>query len=205
MLIASVVNKIQTLHHDTIIYWKEHGITLTHLDFLNLVEENHSFNYQLWHAEDRARRDDCGSEFVHRAKREIDHFNQQRNDRMEMMDEWLWHYLTPADSSECILHTETPGMIIDRLSILSLKEYHMNLQTIRLDVNELHRDTCTKKLKIIQEQKIRLSNSLQQLLLEVQNKTRTFKVYHQMKMYNNPQLNPYKYADLIMKYAYHPG
>jgi hypothetical protein len=193
MNISSIVQDIQALHHDTIISWKEHGIKLIYTDFLHLVEENHSFNYQLWHAEDRARRDDRGADFVYTAKREIDSFNQQRNDRMEMMDEWLWHHLQPADHNYCTLHTETPGMIIDRMSILSLKQYHMQLQTIRTDVDPEHLNTCAKKLSIISEQLTRLSHSLQQLLLEIQNQTRTFKIYHQMKMYNNPKLNPELY------------
>ena len=187
MNIAFIIKEIQTLHHDTIISWKEHGIILNHTGFLGLVEENHSFNYQLWHAEDRARRNDCGADFVLKAKREIDSYNQQRNDRMEMMDEWLLNDLQPANPDQCTLHTETPGMIIDRLSILALKQYHMHLQTTRTDVDKTHLEACQNKLNIINEQKTRLSKSLEQFLLEIQNKTRTFKVYHQMKMYNNPQ------------------
>ena len=187
MNISSIVNDIQLLHHNSIIQWKEQGINLTQHNFLRLVEENHSFNYQLWNAEDRARRDDCGADFVYQAKREIDYFNQQRNDRMEMIDSWLWNNLQPSQIPTVTLHSETPGMMIDRLSIIALKSYHMQLQTIRKNVTPDHIAMCQQKLQIIQEQLHNLANCLQQLLLEIQNQTRTFKIYHQMKMYNNPQ------------------
>ena len=123
--------EIASLQRECIINWKKTDVKLQQNDFLKIVEENHAFNYQLWHAEDRARRDDLGFEFVYHAKREIDHCNQQRNNRMEAMDEWLFHQLQPASHIECPVHSETPGMMIDRLSIMALKAYHMALQIER--------------------------------------------------------------------------
>lgn len=185
---------VKTLHDQCILRWKDKGADFTQKDFFRLVEENHAYNYQLWNAEDRARREDMGFEFVYNAKREIDQCNQQRNNRMEMMDEWLYTRLDPANPATCPVHSETPGMMIDRLSILALKEYHMEQQTRRDNVDDSHRQVCQQKLQTIQAQRKQLDHCLAQFLLEITNKTRTFKVYHQFKMYNDPTLNPQLYA-----------
>jgi hypothetical protein len=183
-----------TLHKESLKLWSNSEVQYTQSGIYQLAEENHAFNYQLWRAEDRARRDDMGAEFVYKAKREIDGFNQQRNNRMEAMDEWFFHQLHPAAPHTCPVHSETPGMIIDRLSILSLKSYHMAIQTIRQDVNQEHRELCTNKLVIIDQQRDQLTSCLEQLLKEIQAKTRTFRIYHQFKMYNDPTLNPQLYS-----------
>lgn len=185
--------EIATMQRNCIVFWKENGLKLKQHDFLALVEENHAFNYQLWHAEDRARRDDMGHEFVYSAKREIDHCNQQRNNRMEAMDEWLYNKLQPSAPEECSVHSETPGMMIDRLSILALKAYHMNLQLHRQDVDEAHRQQCQLKWQTLITQQNQLIACLQQLFDEIKEGTRTFRVYHQFKMYNDPTLNPQLY------------
>ena len=192
-MFLNYVDEILSLHRDCIHNWKEAGVQLQQKNFLKLVEENHAFNYQLWHAEDRARRDDLGFEFVYKAKREIDHYNQQRNNRMEAMDEWLFHELKPVAASMCPVHSETPGMMIDRLSILALKAYHMALQVERSDVDEQHKQNCLNKLHTLNEQQKQLQQCLHQLLEAIHNKTRTFRVYHQFKMYNDPALNPELY------------
>jgi len=194
MSIHNYANEIVVLQRDCIINWKHSSIQLTQKDLLKIVEENHAFNYQLWQAEDRARRDDLGFEFVYRAKREIDHFNQQRNNRMEAMDEWLFKELQPTAAETCPVHSETPGMMIDRLSILALKAFHMGLQVNRLDVDASHNQTCRIKLRIIEEQQKQLQDCLHQLLSAINDKSRTFKVYHQCKMYNDPNLNPELYT-----------
>lgn len=185
---------IINLQKSCILLWKKEGLRLSQKDFYQLVEENHGFNYQLWQEEDKARRDDKGFEFVYRAKRNIDRFNQQRNNRMEMMDEWLFHHLAPASCQQCPLHSETPGMMIDRLSILALKAYHMALQAQREDADSLHRETCREKFATIVRQQNQLGQCLDELLAEVAAKKRTFKLYHQFKMYNDPQLNPELYS-----------
>lgn len=184
---------ITDLHKQCIIQWKSSGIKCQHEDFYQLVEENHAFNFQLWNAEDRARRDDMGSEFVYQAKREIDQCNQSRNNRMEAMDEWLFTRLKPENPGVCPVNSESPGMIIDRLSILSLKSYHMALQTERKDASEEHRKVCAGKLETIQQQLEQLRFCLEQLLDGIRSKSRTFRVYHQFKMYNDPTLNPELY------------
>ena len=165
------VLEITNLHQNSIIHWKTSGIIHQHKDFYRLVEENHTFNYQLWHAEDQARRDDLGYEFVYQAKREIRRFNQLRNNRMEAMDEWLFKHLQPAEFDVCPVNSESPGMIIDRLSILSLKSYHMDLQTKRTEVLEEHRKNCSNKLIIINQQLEQLTQCFSELLEEVREKT----------------------------------
>lgn len=184
---------ITTLHKECILQWKSNELAPEYQGFFQLVQQNHAFNYQLWHAEDRARREDMGFEFVYLAKREIDACNQQRNNRMEAMDEWLFNELKPAQPSLCPVHSESPGMIIDRLSILSLKTYHMALQVNREDVDAVHRQTCVDKLGVIQQQLEQLTSCLKELFNEVLTKKRTFRVYHQFKMYNDPTLNPELY------------
>lgn len=189
------VVEIIALQEQSILAWEmaDRKPTCTKKEFLALVEKNHSFNYQLWHAEDRARRDDKGFEFVYHAKRDIDHYNQQRNNFMEHMDSWLIAALNPSDKEDCPLHSETPGMIIDRLSILSLKIFHMEKQTHRTDVDSTHHQACLKKLEVLQMQQAQLATCLEQLLDETHAGKRRFKVYHQFKMYNDPQLNPELY------------
>ncbi len=190
MNIQDYVFQITTLHHDCIINWKKTGTDFTHQSPFALIEENHAYNFLLWHEEDSARRDDLGYEFVYRAKRNIDHYNQQRNNRMEAIDESLFKQLNPASTDQCTVHSETPGQIIDRLSILALKYHHMKLESIRPTADNHHKEHCSQKASIIQAQQNQLQQCLQQLLLEVQQKTRTFVLYHQFKMYNDPSLNP---------------
>ncbi len=158
-----------------------------------LVAENHLRNFLLWHEEDVARRDDLGSERVHQAKRAIDGYNQQRNNFIEEMDKILVAELEPAVSG-VPKNSETPGMMIDRLSILALKEYHMREETERTDVDEKHIASCSEKLAKITLQRGDLVNCLAELLAEVKAGTRSFSVYYQFKMYNDPALNPQLYA-----------
>jgi len=193
MNFSEQIQAIMALHADSIVSWKKNDVQLMHQGFFALVEENHAFNFQLWHAEDRARREDMGFEFVYQAKREIDQYNQQRNNRMEAMDEYLYRLIKPKAPKDCAVNSETPGMMIDRLSIMSLKAYHMQAQTQRQDVDEAHRQNCLQKVAIIREQQQQLQRCLQHLILEVQQGTRTFRVYHQFKMYNDPALNPELY------------
>jgi hypothetical protein len=161
--------------------------------FTRLVQENHLRNFQLWHEEDIARRDDLGSERVHQAKRAIDRFNQERNNFIEEMDKALVAALQPADSG-VPKNSETPGMIIDRLSILALKEYHMWEETVRTDASEEHRAKCGEKLARIRLQRADLTQCLAELIEDVRAGARTFAVYYQFKMYNDPALNPQLYG-----------
>lgn len=162
--------------------------------FLRLLEENHLRNFTLWHHEDEARRDDLGAEHVYRAKRAIDAANQQRNDFIEKMDKALVASLGARLSPDAPASTETPGMIVDRLSILSLKEYHMAEETARPDASAEHKAKCEAKLEVIRRQIADLASGLQALLDDCAAGRRGFRVYFQFKMYNDPTLNPALYS-----------
>lgn len=173
--------------------WHEQSPAAAGDGFLRLVQENHLRNFQLWHEEDIARRDDLGSARVHEAKRAIDRFNQERNNFIEEMDKALVAALQPAESG-LPRNSETPGMIIDRLSILALKEYHMREETVRPGASDSHRANCSEKLARIVRQRSDLTQSLAELLEDVAACRRTFAVYYQFKMYNDPALNPQLYG-----------
>ncbi|MEZ6060319.1 MAG: DUF4254 domain-containing protein [Planctomycetaceae bacterium] len=157
--------------------------------FSALVEENHLQNFCLWHEEDIARRDDLGAERVRQAKRAIDRYNQRRNDLIEAIDAYLVKELQPP-THNCPFNSETPGMMIDRLSILALKAFHMSEETQRQDASDEHRRRCDTKLQVIRRQIQDLSLALTELCQQVRDKSRSFRVYYQFKMYNDADLNP---------------
>lgn len=173
-------------------FWHKTPPASTGEDVTRLVSENHLRNFQLWHEEDIARRDDLGAESVYRAKRAIDRYNQERNNFIEEMDKAIVAALQPA-ADGCPRNSETPGMIVDRLSILALKEYHMHEETVRPDASEAHRGKCAEKLARIRQQRADLTAALEELLADVVARRRTFSVYYQFKMYNDPALNPQLY------------
>lgn len=156
------------------------------------IEQNHRMNFELWHEEDMARRDDLGPDRVRQAKRVIDRCNQARNDAIEQIDVWLTSVLPPPNPASP-QHSETPGMIIDRLSILSLKLYHMRIEAGRDEVSAEHREKCRAKSEILEEQIRDLRDCLGKLLGELSQGARRFKLYRQFKMYNDPSLNPQLY------------
>lgn len=160
---------------------------------LAIVEQNHRMNFNLWHEEDMARRDDLGPERVQQAKRAIDGFNQARNDAIERLDAWLLPQLPPA-RPDSPLHSETPGLIVDRLSILALKVYHMRIEATRGSATEEHRRKCAEKCAVLEEQLRDLKHCLQELLAQLQSSERRFKIYRQFKMYNDAGLNPQLYG-----------
>lgn len=186
------IDIIIDLQKQATIDWHTTAPKITYNDFLGLVEANHMKNFLLWHEEDRARRDDLGFEHVYRAKRAIDKYNQERNNFMERIDEFIYNLLPPA-LPPCPLHTETPGMIIDRLSIMTLKQYHIEEETVRTNVSDFHRERCLQRLSIITEQLSDLRNSFQDLIDQAFCGQRTFRINYQLKMYNDPSLNPELY------------
>ena len=159
------------------------------------IDANHRFNNLLWDEEDRARRLDVGSDDIAASKRLIDRHNQLRNDAVEAIDEAILAELaTVAHDDHARLSSETAGAMIDRLSILALKIFHMRKQTRRPDASTAHIDTCRAKLLRLTAQRNDLACCLDQLLNEAQSGHAYFKVYRQFKMYNDPSLNPYLYA-----------
>jgi Protein of unknown function (DUF4254) len=177
--------------------WHQTGPVAPGEGFIRLVEENHLRNFLLWHEEDVARRDDLGFESVYRAKRAIDRYNQERNNYAEEMDKAYVAELQPLEIGPP-RNSETPGMIVDRLSILALKEYHMHEEAVRPDAGEAHREKCAQKFARIRQQRLDLIAALEGLLAEVRAGRRTFSVYYQFKMYNDPALNPQLYRQPVL-------
>lgn len=160
------------------------------------IEANHRYNTLLWNEEDKARRTDVGPADIAACKRLIDQYNQKRNDAVESIDEAILIELddSPPRSPDARLNSETAGAMIDRLSILSLKIYHMREQTLRVDAGEQHIETCKAKLQRLQVQRQDLASCFDQLLRDASEGRAYFKVYRQFKMYNDPTLNPYLYG-----------
>lgn len=186
-------SQIARLQTELTASWHQIEPAATGEGFLRLAQENHFFNFQLWHEEDIARREDIGFERIYQAKRAIDGYNQKRNNFIEEMDKALIAELHPAESG-CPKNSETPGMMIDRMSILALKEFHMREETQRQDASSEHRRNCAEKLERILLQRGDLAQCLAELIDAVRAKSRTFAVYYQFKMYNDPALNPQLYG-----------
>jgi hypothetical protein len=163
----------------------------------DVILDNHGRNFELWHEEDRARDRQASDTVIAQVKRSIDRLNQQRSDAVERLDEWLTRELArrgtrPPDDAP--LNSETVGNIVDRLSILALKVYHMREETLRTDVDEAHREKCRGRLAVLETQRADLARSLALLLQELTAGSKRLKVYRQMKMYNDPTLNPVLYG-----------
>jgi len=124
-------------------------------------------------------------------KRMIDASNQDRTDTVEYIDSYfLEKYKNVVPKSNAKINSESPAWVIDRLSILALKIYHMQLETIREDASDSHKAACEKKLNVLLEQRVDLSTALDDLLNDIANGDKYMKVYKQMKMYNDDELNP---------------
>jgi hypothetical protein len=161
------------------------------------IEDNHRHNRLLWDEEDLARRRNVPDAEIAKNKRAIDGYNQKRNDAIERIDEQLLNSLSGiGKDSRSKLSSETPGAMIDRLSILSLKIHHMRLQTERKDVDRSHIENCLAKLQRLNEQRTDLAACLDRLLAECARGESHFKVYRQFKMYNDPALNPAVYGEI---------
>jgi post-segregation antitoxin (ccd killing protein) len=157
-----------------------------------LAMAQHRSNFDLWHEEDKARAPEATAAEIARVKRAIDLLNQRRNDLVEKMDVWLIERL--EQNAAAALHSETPGLMIDRLSILALKIYHTRDEAYRASATEEHRMRNVERLAVLEEQRDDLAGCLDLLWAEVLGGTRRFKLYRQMKMYNDPELNPAVYA-----------
>jgi hypothetical protein len=151
----------------------------------------HRANFELWHEEDNARVPGVADGEIVRVKHAIDGLNQRRNDLVEKMDLWLMERLEQDVAAP--LHSETPGLMIDRLSILALKIYHTREEAHRASATEAHRLRNEERLRLLEEQRGDLAGCLDVLWTEVLEGKRRFKLYRQLKMYNDPELNPAVY------------
>jgi len=129
-------------------------------------------------------------------KRKIDASNQVRTDMVEYMDSYfLDKYKDVQVKADAKINTESPAWVIDRLSILALKIYHMNEEATRKEASEDHRAKCQAKLDVLLDQKNDMFVSISQLITDIENGEKYMKVYKQMKMYNDEELNPVLYQN----------
>lgn len=148
-----------------------------------------------WHVEDEIRRPDLPDQELVGFKRQIDELNQERTDIVEILDDRISsEFQNVPKKYGARMNSETPAWLIDRMSILELKIYHMEEQTQRKDVDENHILACKRKLEVLLEQRKDLSQCLDELLEDLKNGDKFYKVYRQMKMYNDQNLNPSLYS-----------
>lgn len=171
-------------------------------DFKNLYDDNNELIEHLlfrkcwidtvqWHYEDIIRDQNINPEAALRLKRLIDASNQDRTDTVEYIDSYfLEKYKEVSTKENAKINSESPAWAIDRLSILALKIYHMNEEATRKDASQEHQMKCKAKLNVLLEQRVDLSTAINQLLEDIENGDKYMKVYKQMKMYNDDELNP---------------
>ena len=148
-----------------------------------------------WHFEDIIRDPNIDPVEALTLKRRIDKSNQDRTDLVELIDSYFldtYKDVTPA--ADATINTESPAWAVDRYSILSLKIYHMQEEVNRTDVDAEHKAKCQAKLDVLNEQYKDMTTSIGQLLDDIAVGRKYMKVYRQMKMYNDPALNPVLYG-----------
>jgi len=154
----------------------------------------HRYNFLLWHEEDIARSPSVTDGRIAQVKRAIDRYNQLRNDCIEKVDDWLVADLAARGIVAAAMApaaTETPGAAIDRLSILELRRYHMREQIERRDASQEHRAKAAARMVVLDEQRNHLIQATDRLLAEIYAGSRPLRLFRQMKMYNDPTMNPY--------------
>ena len=148
-----------------------------------------------WHLEDIIRDPDIDPLKALGIKRRIDRSNQERTDLVELIDSYfLDRFKDVKVKPDATINTESPAWAVDRLSILTLKIYHMSIEATRTDVTGEHRARCQEKLNVLLEQEKDLSQAIDMLLEEMAEGRKYMKVYKQMKMYNDPSLNTVLYG-----------
>ena len=165
-------------------------------DWLDAVRRQHRANNELWHIEDEARAPGASAADLAGVKRRVDVINQLRNDLAEQLDRVLLGWLEPKGlpNAAAELNSESPGLMIDRLSILALKIYHTREEAERAGAPEGHAERNLERLAILEEQRRDLAACLDALWRETLQGTRRFKLYRQLKMYNDPAMNPAIYG-----------
>lgn len=150
-----------------------------------------------WHLEDIIRDPAIDPVKALEIKRWIDRSNQERTDVVEYIDSYfLDQYRAVQSGANARINTESPAWAVDRLSILALKIYHMEEEAVRTNATAAHRAACGQKLQVLLEQRTDLSTAIEELLADIAGGKKYMKVYKQMKMYNDPSLNPVLYKDV---------
>jgi len=167
------------------------GHTISHLLYLKCWIDTVQ-----WHMEDVVRNPYIDAAEGLQWKRRIDQSNQERTDVVEYIDSYfLEKFASVTPLAQAKINSESPAWVIDRLSILALKVYHMREETLRTTADPEHIQACTDKLNILLNQRTDLSGSLDELLADIESGQKFMKVYKQMKMYNDPLLNPVLYQN----------
>lgn len=190
------VAEIDSLLEHLVAHW--HVVEPAHAEkgLRGRICDLHRFNFLLWHEEDIARSPDVTDARIAQVKRAIDKYNQARNDSIEKVDDWLIEELGRrgiAAAADAPAATETPGAAIDRLSILELRRFHMREQIDRADATVEHREKAAARMVVLDMQRTHLMEALGRLLGEIFAGQRPLRVFRQMKMYNDPTMNPYLY------------
>ena len=196
------LSEVVELQTATVARWHEMPVDNPYSGILKTICQQHSFNYLLWHEEDIARSPDVTDMEIARVKRSIDQLNQNRNDWIEKIDDELTTYLqtvgVPQDSTLPI-NTETPGSVVDRLSIMALRIYHLDEQLDRTGVSQDHLNSVQQKVAICRLQQVELKTACEELLSDIHAGRKQHRTYRQFKMYNDPSLNPYLYNRPVRK------
>ena len=159
--------------------------------FEHLLYEKNWIDTVQWHYEDIIRDPQIDPVAALTLKRQIDASNQDRTDMVEYIDSYfLDQYKDVTPKNTATINTESPAWGVDRLSILALKIYHMRQETLRTDASQAHITACQMKLDVLLEQRHDLSTAIEQLLQDIASGNKYMKVYKQMKMYNDDELNP---------------
>ncbi len=187
------IAQLLELQSDLVRRWHEGAMEFSGEGFLYLVAQQHAVNFELWHQEDKARSPIATDAEIASVKRSIDSLNQRRHDRIELIDDAITEFLKrigvrPVETATA--NTETPGSVIDRLSIMALRLYHYAEQLQRTDVDAAHQKKVAGRIELCRQQHRDLSVSLEQLMSDILAGKKKHQVYRQLKMYNDPSLNP---------------
>ncbi|AYN66101.1 DUF4254 domain-containing protein [Euzebyella marina] len=160
-------------------------------DIARLLYRKNWIDTVQWHYEDLIRDPEINPKEALVLKRKIDASNQDRTDLVEYIDSYfLEKYKSVEADDDATINTESPAWAVDRLSILALKIYHMQEEVSRIDASPEHIQKCTQKLSVLLEQRKDLSTAIDQLIADIESGKKYMKVYRQMKMYNDDELNP---------------
>jgi len=190
--------EITSLHDELTLRWHMEAVEAWHAPvepWPALVARQHLANFELWHIEDQARIPGATDCDLARIKRRIDETNQRRNNLAEQIDRMLLEQLAGLGlpNSDAELNSESAGLIIDRLSILALKIFHTHAEIDRAGAPSGHAERNLERLEILTTQRADLAGCLARLWSETLAGHRRFKLYQQLKMYNDPALNPAVY------------
>jgi hypothetical protein len=190
------VATIDSLLAHLVAHWHDFEVEHSEEGLRGRICDLHRYNFLLWHEEDIARSPSVTDGRIAQVKRAIDRYNQARNDAIEKVDDALIAELAARGivaAADAPAATETPGAAIDRLSILELRRYHMREQADRRDAADEHRAKAAARLEILDLQRDHLVAAVDRLLGEIFSGRRPLRVFRQMKMYNDPTMNPYLY------------